>query len=163
MSQIQQHSAIAIAMCALFFVVRKWVWLYALAVFPGTVAHELSHFFVGLVLGARPAAINLFPRRAENGLALGEVVFERLRWWNSIPVALAPFALVPLSAWMLRMSMGSHPVSAMSLVLKILAVQFLFASIPSGRDFKHALIGALAVAAILAACWIVWHAASMQH
>ncbi|WP_144735758.1 hypothetical protein [Extensimonas perlucida] len=137
-----QHAAIAVAICALFFVLRKWVWLYALVVFPGTLAHELSHFFVGLVLGARPASFNPFPKRAGNAIMLGEVRFERLRWWNAIPVALAPLSLVPLSAMVLHESTRAPLVSAIDIALKIVAAQFLFASKPSAKDCEHAIAGA---------------------
>ena len=32
---------------------RRWVWLYALLVWPGTFLHELSHWLMALLLGGK--------------------------------------------------------------------------------------------------------------
>lgn len=136
--------------------VRRWPWLYALAVLPGTLAHELTHWLAGWLFGARPASLSILPRRMPDGsLLLGSVLFMRLRWWNSVPVALAPFFLIPLSAVLLWYSAGWPAVAWQSLALKLLAVPCLLATWPSGRDWWHALVGvAVAVALMLAGFYL---------
>lgn len=42
---------------------RRWTWLYALAVLPGTLAHELMHWLAGWLFGARPVSLSILPRR----------------------------------------------------------------------------------------------------
>lgn len=75
--------------------------LFFLVAFPGVVLHEFAHFLVALVLGARPTAINLIPKRdGPNGWILGSVPFNAC-WWSSGFVALAPLFLLPLLGWAL--------------------------------------------------------------
>lgn len=40
--------------------------------------------------------MSILPRRMPDGLLLGRVLFMRLRWWNAVPVALAPFPSHPV-------------------------------------------------------------------
>lgn len=135
---------------------RRWTWLYALAVLPGTLAHELMHWLAGWLFGARPVSLSILPRRMPDGeLLLGRVLFMRLRWWNAVPVALAPFLLIPLSVGLLWHSAGWPALAWPSLGLKLLAVQCLLATWPSGRDWWHALAGAaVAVALTLAGLYL---------
>jgi hypothetical protein len=60
----------------------------------GTLCHELAHFFVGLLTGARPIGLTVIPRRIGRNWELGSVTFANLRWYNAAPAALAPL-LVP--------------------------------------------------------------------
>ncbi len=62
----------------------------------GTICHELAHFFVGLVTGARPTALTVIPRRAGAHWELGSVTLTRVRWYNAAPSALAPFLIIAL-------------------------------------------------------------------
>ncbi len=129
--------------------VRRWTWLYALSVLPGTLAHEAMHWMAGWLFGARPVSMSILPRRMPDGeLLLGRVLFMRLRWWNAVPVALAPFLLLPLSAGLLWHSAGWPALAWPSLGLKLLAVQCLLATWPSGRDWWHALGGAAVAGAL---------------
>ena len=93
--------------------------------------------------------MSILPRRMPDGeLLLGRVLFMRLRWWNAVPVALAPFLLIPLSAGLLWHSAGWPALAWPSLGLKLLAVQCLLATWPSGRDWWHALGGAAVAGAL---------------
>lgn len=84
------HLASFAVMLVAIRAIRRWTWLYALAVLPGTLAHELTHWLAGWVFGARPVSLSILPRRMHDGeLLLGRVLFMRLRWWNAVPVALA--------------------------------------------------------------------------
>lgn len=147
---IWPHLAAFAALLLPIRALRRWMWLYALAVLPGTLAHEVSHWLTGWLFGARPVALSVLPRRMpDGGLLLGRVMFARLRWWNSVPVALAPFFLIPVSGGLLWYSAGWPAIAWPSLGLKLLAVQCLLATWPSNRDWWHALAGA-AVAVLLA-------------
>lgn len=87
--------------------VRCWTWLYALPVLPGTLTHEAVHWMAGRLFGTRLVSMSALPRRMPDGeLPLGCVLFMRLRWWNAVPVALAPFLLIPLNANLLWHSTG---------------------------------------------------------
>lgn len=73
---------------------HPFFFLFTLA---GTVCHELAHFCVGLLTGARPASFSVIPRRSDKGgWELGSVLLTRVRWFNAAPSALAPFLLVAL-------------------------------------------------------------------
>lgn len=90
-------------------------------------------------------------------LVLGRVLFMRLRWWNAVPVALAPFFLIPLSAGLLCYSAGWPAIAWPSLGLKLLAVQCLLATWPSDRDWWHALAGAAAAGALALAGFYLYN------
>jgi hypothetical protein len=143
------HLASFAVMLVAIRAVRRWTWLYALSVLPGTLAHEAMHWLAGWLFGARPVSLSILPRGMPDGeLLLGRVLFMRLRWWNAVPVALAPFLLIPLSAGLLWHSAGWLALAWPSAGLKLLAVQCLLATWPSGRDWRHALAGAAVAGAL---------------
>lgn len=128
---------------------RRWPWLYALSIWPGTVAHELLHFIAGLLMGAKPVSLSVIPKRKlDGGWVLGSVLFARLRWWNSVPVGLAPLALVPVGGWVFWQSAALPLISGASAGLKLVTVQCLLAGWPSPRDWSHAIIGLLMLSAL---------------
>lgn len=110
----------------------------------GTVCHELAHLVVGLVVGARPVAMSIVPRRiaARGGRVqwqLGSVSLTRLRWYNAAPAALAPLVLIVLpfavAWWRTR---GQWHFAAVDLLIAfLLAPQFL-SFWPSGADWRIA-------------------------
>jgi hypothetical protein len=129
---------------------RRWPYVYAFSLWPGTVAHELLHFFAGLLAGAKPVSLSVIPRRKlEGGWTLGSVSFARLRWWNSVPVGLAPLALIPAAGWIFIESSSLPLMTMNAFLMKLIATQFLMAGWPSPRDWSHAIIGLVAVAAIV--------------
>ena len=86
---------------------HPFFFLFTLA---GTICHELAHFCVGMLTGARPAAFTVIPRRVGNGWQLGSVCLTRVRWYNAAPAALAPFlvAVLPLLVALWRTRPGWH-------------------------------------------------------
>lgn len=63
----------------------------------GTSLHELSHFFVGLLLNARPTSFSVWPKRSlEGGYTMGSVGFRNITFYNAIPSCLAPLSLLYL-------------------------------------------------------------------
>jgi hypothetical protein len=112
-----------------------WVWF---AVLPGVAAHELAHWVVALVLGARPSPPSIVPQRLGPGVwALGHVNIQTARWWNAAPIALAPLSLVPLAVWLCQPWPAS---GALAIVLRIYIAGCLLASCtPSRADLQVAL------------------------
>ncbi len=138
------HVALAIGILALILALRRWPWLYAVFTWPGTVAHELLHFAMGLLTGAQPVSLSIVPNRQQDGSwVLGEVRFARLRWWNSIPVGLAPLALLPVGGWLFWEAARLPVWSWHSAGLSLATVQCLCGGWPSRRDWVHAFKGLL--------------------
>lgn len=138
-----------VLICALLFLgfmmLRRWPRAFAMAMLVGTLAHELMHWSVGFVLAAQPVFISVMPRQVRKGdWLLGEVRFKRLRWWNTLPVSLAPLALLPISIWIFYCALFFDPYAWPSIVLKVLAVQLFISAWPSPKDLHHAMT-ALAV------------------
>lgn len=68
----------------------------------GTFCHELMHWLVGLVTGARPGGFTIIPVKQAGHWQLGSVTLTRVRWYNAAPAALAPvlIILIPFAvAW----------------------------------------------------------------
>jgi len=123
------------------------MWIYALTALPGTLAHELAHFVVAFVLGARPAFPSLLPVRTQRGWQLGSVQF-RVGQARALPIAMAPLLLAPLALWWASALL--HPALSPLYFLHVWIVAALVtASLPSTTDFKLAL-PALSVIALLA-------------
>lgn len=116
---------------------HPFFFLFTLA---GTICHELAHFCVGWLTGARPASFSVIPRRVGGGWELGSVRLMHVRWYNAAPAALAPFlvALLPflVAAW--RTRGGWHFQWVDVLLAFAIAPQFL-ACWPSAVDWKIAL------------------------
>lgn len=63
---------------------------------PGTILHELLHFFIGMILLAKPVSFSIIPKRdPSGGWVLGSVGFNGLNQFNALPTAMAPL-LAPL-------------------------------------------------------------------
>jgi hypothetical protein len=130
---------------------------YALLYWPATIAHELTHLFVGFILAAKPVGFSVMPRRPKgsNYLVLGEVSFLRLRWWNKLPVGTAPLLLIPVGGWLVLQSLPSPFLSSTTLLFLFGALQCFAGAWPSPTDWQHAwvtvyvLAGLAAVAALL--------------
>ena len=143
------HALVLTLVAAGLLWLRRWPYVYALGLWPGTLAHELLHYVAGLVAGAKPVSLSVIPRRKpDGGWLLGSVSFARLRWWNSVPVGLAPLALIPAGGWIFIESASMPLMTANAFGLKLLATQCLMAGWPSPRDWAHAIIGLVAIAAI---------------
>jgi hypothetical protein len=118
------------------FGLKLFDWGIAVSVIllPGTVAHELCHYLVGLLLNACPTRLVLWPIRSGNRLVLGEVGFSHLTWYNAAMTGMAPLLLIPL-AWQIARSAGTgwH-----NIWMAYLEAVLLVSAIPSGTDFKVA-------------------------
>ena len=127
----------------------RWKYVYALIWWPSTLAHELSHFVVGFCMGAGPTRLSALPRHdAQTGrLVLGEVGFTNLRWWNKLPVALAPLLLMPaLGVWLVSTTLSWPSLSLETALIEFAALQCFVGSWPSPSDWAHA---AASMAALL--------------
>jgi hypothetical protein len=151
------HGALLALGCAMLFALRRWPYGYAVAMLPGTLAHELLHYAAGALTGARPVSLALLPRRQQDGSwTLGSVGFTRLRWWNSVPVGLAPLALLPAGGWAWLESVSLPLLSSGGAGLKFVAAQCLLAGWPSRQDWAHAVTGLLVIAiVVLAGLWLL--------
>ncbi len=149
MPRLAAHGVLLLLMIATVLALRRWPAVYIATVWPGTLAHETLHYLAGLLTGAKPVSFSVLPRRRlEGGWVLGSVAFARLRWWNSVPVGLAPLALVPAGVYVFFHSTAWPGWSAESAGWKLLAVQCLIAGWPSPRDWAHAIVGLLVLAAL---------------
>jgi hypothetical protein len=130
------------------------LWAYAAIALPGTLAHELAHFGVALLLAAHPRLPRLWPQRTDHGWRLGSVAF-RAPWWRAGPIALAPLLLMPASlAWLV--AFGDDARGAALALHAWIAGTLLSASLPSRADLRIAtrFIAFVAVAGIAGA--IAW-------
>ena len=126
---------------------RLGMWPYAVLAMPGTLAHEFSHYLVALLLGASPSFPSLLPQRSANGWRLGSVAF-RAGIVRSLPIVLAPFALLPAALAWAAFFLPASTGLVYALHLWIVSA-LVSASLPSSADFKLAL-PALAVIALAA-------------
>ena len=149
-AEISLHAIALLAIALMLLSLRRWPMLFALFIWPGTVAHELLHFLAGWFAGAKPVSLSIIPRRnPEGGWVLGSVAFARLRWWNSVPVGLAPLALIPGGGVLFIHSISLPLLSLQGMGIKLVAVQCLIAGWPSPRDWSHAMMGLLVTGLIL--------------
>ena len=113
----------------------------ALLGFPGVLLHELMHLLVGLILLARPVALNLWPQRQGHEWHFGSVSFTGLNLVNAAPVAYAPLLLL-YAAWLFfhhtllpLYQSEQYGLWALSAYLSACAI---FYSPPSSTDLKVA-------------------------
>jgi hypothetical protein len=132
--------------------------LFAFLTLTGTLLHELSHFSVGTLLGARPVALNLFPKaRRDGSYVMGSVTFSNLRWFNAAPTALAPLLIMPLVisvAWW-RVHTGWRPGWIDLALWPGLAPQLL-ACWPSSTDWRLS-VRSWPLGCVGGLGWYFWH------
>lgn len=110
----------------------------ALLLIAGTFMHELMHFVVGLMLGARPVSASLIPKRRPDGsFVLGSVSFASIRWYSAAPVALAPLAIitVPFLVASVRCA-GTLAFQPWDLLLAFLIAPQFLCCWPSSTDWR---------------------------
>lgn len=141
-------AATVLAMLVLQRLVRRLgLAAYAAFALPGTLAHELAHYLVAWMLGARPRLPDLRPQRTATGWRLGAVAFAA-SWWRAGPIALAPLAPLSLE-WTRRAVAPAH--GAAFVAHAWVAATLLAAALPSRADLRIAAPFLLAVAAAGAA------------
>lgn len=97
---LMPSAVLVLAWLALMRAARTSGWSVAIVGMLGTIFHEASHYVIGLLLGAKPVSVSLWPKRQGNYWVLGSVGFERITLWNAAPVAFAPLLLIGV-AWLL--------------------------------------------------------------
>lgn len=154
---LSAHTIALLAVMLALLALRRWPLLFALSIWPGTLSHELLHWLAGWLTGAKPVSMSVIPRRKpDGGWVLGSVSFSNLRWWNSLPVGLAPMALLPAGVYLFVKSSTLPLLSFHSIGIKLIAVQWLIAGWPSPRDWSHAIVGLLMTTLIaLAGFWLI--------
>ncbi|MFC1653727.1 hypothetical protein ACFL1M_02670 [Patescibacteria group bacterium] len=66
--------------------------IYSMIYLPGTIIHELSHFFTAAFLGVRTGEISIFPREEEDSrIQLGSVKIAKTDFFRSSLIGVAPF------------------------------------------------------------------------
>jgi hypothetical protein len=152
--------AFVVGAIVLIHVARRWIWLYALLVLPGTFLHELAHWLVGVLLGARPTRLRLVPVRCgPRRWSLAAVGFRRVNWINALPIALAPLLLAPLAWFGYRFALGQPDNHWAHWVGLYVATVAAWSCLPSRADLRlalsrpggvlfYALLLALALAAV---------------
>ncbi|HEY8025807.1 MAG TPA: M50 family metallopeptidase [Burkholderiaceae bacterium] len=122
----------------------------------GTICHELAHFVVGLLTGARPASFSIIPHRSGRYWTLGVVRMNNVRWFNAAPAALAPLLIlaIPLIVAWWRTSNGLHFDVTDGVIALLLAPQFL-SFFPSWTDWKIAVLSWPYLPLITAVWWVI--------
>lgn len=165
LSLIQQFSfnqKIALSVVVFFVFLNTFTKLFssrpylsALFHLPGTILHELAHFFIGLILFAKPIGFSLIPKKEGNSLTLGSVSFVNINFFNAIPTAFAPLLLLLLGVFLI---LNLNQIESFFLVkYNISEIMFLIlfgyilyscvsSSLPSSQDFLVAFSSPLGIA-----------------
>ena len=146
-------AALALALLLIRLARHAGMWIFALVALPGTALHELSHFFVALVLGGSPSFPSLLPTRTERGWRMGHVQF-RAGHLRAMFVGMAPLLLAPLAWWWATTFLvhAAWPVYALHAWIVAALIQAFW---PSRTDWRLAL-PALAVLVPVAAL-LAWY------
>lgn len=107
--------------------------LIALLFMPGTIIHELSHFFVAIVLFLRVREISIFPDWQGNQIKLGSVLYEKKDPLRGILVGIAPlfiglFCLYWLSFFLVQQNEVTFGVRLLFLYLIFVISTTMFSS-----------------------------------
>lgn len=116
------------------------LWLSSLVNIPGTILHEFMHFFVGMLLNARPCNFTIFPRRGEDGsYVMGSVGFRNVTFYNAVPASMAPLLLLPIGFYLNRYFLPQMEPTFVNYVLYVLLQTIIIENaMPSGADFRVA-------------------------
>lgn len=67
--------------------------------FPGTIIHEMAHFFMAIILMLKVRGITIFPTWEEGYIKLGSVVYEKGDYVRGVLVGIAPIIVGLLFFW----------------------------------------------------------------
>jgi len=126
-----------------FFLKKYSNFFYFLYILPGTILHELSHFVVGLLFLANPNFFSLVPKKEGDSWTLGSVSFSNTKFFNAIPVALAPILLIFFAFITYKNSLTLSIFE--QLLSGFLIFQLINSSIPSSQDFNVAFSNKLGI------------------
>lgn len=135
---------------------RDSLWKLALLSLPGTLLHELMHFIIGWILGAKPVSLDLSPHRDGDRWILGAVSFARINILNAAPTAFAPLLMLPIAwwlfqHWMVPVFVAGHYVEWM--LVGYLVGCCVFSCFPSWMDIKLGTPSALVWAGLGYGAW----------
>ena len=115
------------------------MFLCALINLPGTILHELMHFFVGLIMNAKPCNFTVLPRKSDNGYVMGSVGFTNITFYNAIPSSMAPLLLLPIGFYLNRYFLPNMDPTFTNYILYVLLQTIVIENaLPSSADFKVA-------------------------
>ncbi len=150
----------------LLHLARRSFLLAALMSLPGTFAHELCHWSVGLLMNGKPRSFTVLPRRQGRGIVLGSVGFAHLRWFNAPFIGLAPLLLLPGAYGLFRWKLQATPAFGWPQAgLAFLVANLLIAALPSGQDLRIAArspLGWVMLAAALGWGWVRFRAGASR-
>nr|WP_320132538.1 hypothetical protein [uncultured Holophaga sp.] len=139
---------------------RRWLWLFSLLAFPGTLCHEGCHWLVGRLLNGQPVSFTVLPRREGRRVVLGTVQCAHMRWYNAFFVGMAPLLLLLPALLVLRWRLLRHPALDWREALLLFVIANLIqGAVPSGQDLRVAArspIGWLLLGAGLLWGWARW-------
>lgn len=116
------------------------LFMSALINIPGTFLHETMHFFIGLLMNAKPCNFTLIPRRGDHGgYVMGSVGFRNVTFYNAIPASMAPLLLLPIGFYINRYLLPLMEPTFVNYVLYVLLQTIIIENaMPSSADFKVA-------------------------
>ncbi|MBI4225724.1 hypothetical protein HY612_01285 [Candidatus Roizmanbacteria bacterium] len=98
--------------------------LVSLLFFPGTIVHEVAHFFAATVLFLRVRSISIFPKWEGREIKLGSVLYEKKDFVRGLLVGIAPIFAGLLFFWFVAV-FNLFP--SKSIVLNIVFLYLIFA------------------------------------
>lgn len=103
---------------------KKVFSLISILFLPGTILHELSHFFMAMILFLRVRDMKVLPEWHGNYIKLGSVSYEKKDFIRSILVGIAPIVLGVIMFWWLT----NFPIfsSTTPLWIKVMGVYVIF-------------------------------------
>jgi len=150
-----------VALLLLFQRLKRFFWLFSLAILPGTFCHELCHLCVGGLLNGKPARFTLLPRREGTTWVMGSVAFAHVRWYNAFFLGLAPLLLLPVAWAMLTWRLRGASFAWGELLWAYAIANLVYAALPSWQDLRIAArspIGWVLLGAALVYAWFRWQA-----
>ena len=120
--------------------------LISLIFFPGTVLHELAHFFAASILFLRVRDIKIFPEWKDNNLKLGRVLYEKKDFLRGFLVGISPIFVgflffLTIFAW--------HFFPNQNFLINALILYFIFAISSTMFSYKQDLIDLIYIPPIL--------------
>jgi hypothetical protein len=119
-------------------------WLISIIFFPGTLIHELSHFFLAMILFLPLVGLDIFPKFEGQSIKLGSVHYVKKDFLRGFIVGIAPFFGAILFFWLI-----SHlPMNLFSYYLIFVVSSTMFSSKKDLEDLLYLIPLTLIIAAI---------------
>lgn len=133
------YLAVLVGLLLLFQKLKRVFFVFSLVVLPVTFCHELCHLGIGTLLGGRPTAFSVLPRREAQGYVLGSVTFANIRWYNAFFLGTAPLLLLPAAYGLLQWRLRGQPMLGWGEALALYGIaNLVYAALPSWQDLKIA-------------------------